>query len=180
MSLSDGLNYDRLRDSDKPQPKTRVEFSAVVSATARQARDSTANAVDPREVALTIWTFIQKTPQPFGRRQGEIVTALLVPNPQMLACLTPFIAVRLYSTSTGAKLGEQMSQFVAEGALNFCGSVFMQPRVQQDQFPPIIGATRATFQAGIPFHSDFTGNATSSAGQQQLARFQLQIGILTG
>jgi hypothetical protein len=58
------------------------------------------------------------------------VAARFVADSQVLACLAPFIAVRQDTTATRAKLGEQVSELMPRRAVNFCGAVFMKPRIQ--------------------------------------------------
>jgi hypothetical protein len=82
-----------------------------------------------RKITLTVWTFVKKTSRTFADRKRQVVAALFVVDPKIAARLTPFVAMRQDSASAGAKLGEEMRQFMTKGEINLCRSVLAKSRI---------------------------------------------------
>jgi hypothetical protein len=106
------------------------------------------------KVALTMWTLVQVAPSAFVDRERKIMTALLVRDSKIAASPLPVGAVRQDPAPTGAKLGENMSQFMAQGAIDF-GRILNEQRIQRNQFLAIIRATSSRSQTRIPFDAKF-------------------------
>jgi len=101
------------------QPKPRVEFTAVVRSAAGQARHGTACAVDARKFLAAIWAPIHETRRVSFRREREIVAALFIRDSQIAASLPPLGAMGQDAPPTGAKLSEDMREFMAQSAIDF-------------------------------------------------------------
>jgi hypothetical protein len=97
------------------------------------------------------------------------MTALLVGDSQVAACLLPLKAMRQDAAPTGANLSENMGQFMSQRAIDF-GRMLTQLWIQTNSFLTIIGATSTSFQARIPFHANFGRDAIRTVGTQKLAR----------
>ena len=63
---------------------------AATSQTGNRALDSP----DTREIALTIRAFVNVTPGAFADREGEIVTAPFIADPEIITSGAPFRTVR--------------------------------------------------------------------------------------
>jgi hypothetical protein len=63
-----------------PQPKTRIEFSAVVRTATGQTCNCASYPTHAMEITLAIWTFVEVSPSAFAYRERKIVTALLITN----------------------------------------------------------------------------------------------------
>jgi hypothetical protein len=107
--------------------KSHIEFAAVVRSAAGQARDWARDPPHTREIALTMWTLVQAA-SAFASCERQIMTALLAADSQIAASLPPLCAMGQDAAPTGAKLSEDMRQFMAEGAIDF-GWMLKQPRI---------------------------------------------------
>ena len=85
---------------------------------ANQAGDCTANATDPRKLALAVTATIKKTTCDAPSRQRQFVAGAFAFEPKIPASPAPFRAVREDSMPAGPELRQQMSQFVAQGSVN--------------------------------------------------------------
>ena len=83
---------------------------------------------EPAKLLTTIRTAIDKPRDVSSRRKRQIVTALLVGDSQVATGLPPLVAVRQNPPTTGAKLGENMRQLMAQRAIDF-GRMLEQPRI---------------------------------------------------
>jgi hypothetical protein len=111
-----------------------------------ETRNGAFYSTRPGKIALTMWTSVQVAPSAFVDGERKIMTAPLVRDSQVAASLSPVGAVRQDQAPTGAKLGEDMSQFMAQGAIDF-GRMLNELRIQRNQFLAIISATSGRFQA---------------------------------
>jgi len=102
----------------KLQPEALVILSMCEPSAANQAGDCTANATDPRKLALAVTATIKKTTCDAPSRQRQFVAGALAIEPEIPAGPTPFRAVREDSMPASPELGEQMSQLVAQGPVN--------------------------------------------------------------
>jgi hypothetical protein len=62
-----------------------------------------------------------------------------------MASLSPLGAMRQNPVSASAKLSENMSQFMAQSAIDFRRMV-NQPRIQRNEFLAIVSATGSCFE----------------------------------
>jgi hypothetical protein len=95
-------------------------------AAAGETGDCTAQAADSRKLLTTIRTAIDESRRVSFRREGKIMTALLVCDSQIDTRLPPFGAVRQNSASPGAKLSQNMGEFMAQSAIDFGGMLEQQ------------------------------------------------------
>jgi hypothetical protein len=93
------------------------------------------------------------------------MTALFIRDSQIAASLPPLEAMGQDAAPTGAKLSEDMREFMAQGAINFA-RMLKQSRVQRNDLLPIIRAARSCFQARIPFNTQFRRDSHCAIGAQ--------------
>jgi hypothetical protein len=144
-----------------------------------QASNRATDSSHPREIALAIWTFVKKPTKPLADWKWKIVATFLAVDFQIVTGRAPFFPVRQYSSASGAELGEQMCQLMAQRAINLGRAKFVEPLVERNQLGAIIGPAGATFQPGIPFHVDESGEPNGVKMDQQLARFHFQSNVTT-
>ena len=92
----------------KLEPKLRVKFPVVVRTAAGQTRDRASDSPRARKIDQTIWAAINKTPDAFMPREGEIVTTLFVADAEIVARRAPFQTVRQDAPPAGTKLREKV------------------------------------------------------------------------
>lgn len=136
------------------QPESRVEFSAIMRAAARQTRNRAANPADPSKIAAAIRTFVKKTPRAFCNGERQIVAAFFIANAKIAASLVPFGSMRQKAAPTHPKLREKMCELMTKRAIDFRFSVFRKAWVQRNQLGAIICAAGTTFQARVPFDTN--------------------------
>jgi hypothetical protein len=90
-----------------------------VFAAAGKTGDRAAHPADPRELLAAIRTAIDESRCVSSRRKWQIVTALLVSDPQIGASLPPLRAMSQNPSSASAKLGKNMCQLVPQGPIDF-------------------------------------------------------------
>ena len=84
------------------------------------------DALDParaRKIFAAIRTAINEPRGVSSRRKRQIVAALFVGDSQVHTGVLPFDAVRSNPSAASAKLGENMSQLMPHGAIDF-GRIF--------------------------------------------------------
>ena len=155
----DFARNDKLSCRHQPQPEPRVEFSAIMRATARQTRNRAANSARPRKIAAAVRTFVKKTPRAFCNGKGEIVAAFFIADAKIEASLAPFRSMRQNAAPAGPKLREKMRELMTKSAIDFGFSVFSKSWIQRNQFVAIIGAAGATFQTRVPFYTNEARNS---------------------
>lgn len=128
-------------------------------ATAGEAGDSAANFSHARKSFGAVRAFVEKTADAFGDREGEIVTTFFVGDSQIATGIAPFGSVRCdASTIFCAQMREDVRELVQKRALDFVGMI-AQSRIERDEFFAEVGAAGAGFQARVPFHANFIGDA---------------------
>ena len=137
---------------DKTEPKARVEFSAIVRATTGEAGDNPSNSMHTRERCAALRTFVNETSRAPADGKWQLMATLFAIDAKIATGSAPLDAVRSDAPISGPGLRKQVRQFVSQRLLNFRGTVFVQTRVQRDEFSPPIGASGASFQTRIPFH----------------------------
>src|SRR5262249_10519887 len=111
-----------------------------------ETRNGAFYSTHSRKVALTIWTPVQVAPSGFADGERKIMTALLVRDSQIAASSAPLVSMRQNSATAGAKLGKNMSQFMAQSAIDF-GRMLNELRIQRNQFLATISATSRRSEA---------------------------------
>ena len=89
----------------KLQPEALVVLSMCEPSAANQAGDCTANATDPRKLALAVAATIKKTTCSAARRQRQFVAGALALDLKIPAGATPFRSVRSDAVPTSPELG---------------------------------------------------------------------------
>jgi hypothetical protein len=97
-----------------------------MSATTGETRDRAPNPPDSSEVALAIWTFVEKTVSPPTNWERQIVTTFLVADAEIMAGGPPFFAMGHDPFSVRAKLSQQMRELVSKGSIDFGGAMLPQ------------------------------------------------------
>ena len=138
-------------------------------AATRQARDGAANPAHAREFFATVRAAINKARGIFHRRKRQIMAARFISDSQIATSRAPFVAMRQNPAASGAKLGEQMCEFVSKRAIDFAGLI-AQSRIKQNQLAAIIRPSSATFQARVPFDANFVCNQRRTVAAQKLTR----------
>jgi hypothetical protein len=100
------------------QPKPRIEVAAVMFSAACETSNRAADAAHAREFLAAIRATINKTDHVSFGREWKIVTTGFVADFQIATRRTPFRTVRSNSSSSDAKLREQMRQLVSERTID--------------------------------------------------------------
>jgi hypothetical protein len=80
------------------------------------------------------------------------MTRALIPNAQITASILPLATMRQNASSFAeSKLGEQMSQLMAQRSIDFSRAKFLQSWIERNEETPEIGATYRGAHAPIPF-----------------------------
>jgi hypothetical protein len=129
----------------QPQPKTRIEFAAIMRATTSQTCNCTFDPAHTRKIAPATWTPVKIAPSTFTDWERQIVTPLLVANPKIAASLPPFNTMRQDPAPTRTKLRQDMRQFVAQSSVDL-SRMMNELGIQRDQFGAIIGSAGSCFE----------------------------------
>ena len=105
--------------------------------------------------------------------------ARFVGDPKVAAGVSPFRAVGRQAAPARAELGQEMGQFMAQGAVDLGGVVFAQTRIQGDEGAAEIGPAGGAEKASIPFDAEIASQFRSIEGLEQFPRFGLEIDITT-
>ena len=115
----------------------------------RAATGQTCNCTfDPahtRKIAPAPWTPVKIAPSTFADWEWQVMTALLVADPKIAASRPPFNAMRQNPAPARTKLRQNMSQFMAQSAIDFRRMV-NQPRIQRNEFLAIVSAAGSCFE----------------------------------
>ena len=148
-----------------------LELAAIKFSAAIQAGDRASNWPDPRELLSAARTCVKVTPGAALHRKRQGVGARFVADPQIAASLSPFGAVRRKTAAAGAKLGQEMGQFVSQSAVDLARIVFAQTRIKRDQRPTKIGPAGRAEKPGIPFDLHVARQFGGAQGLQQFPGF---------
>ena len=85
--------------------------------------------------------------------------------------------MRRDAAAAGAELGEQMSQLVAQGAVDLRRVVLAQARIQRDEFAAIIRAPGGAEKPRVPFHLHRGREFRRVQRLQHFAGFRFEVGI---
>src|SRR5437867_6062048 len=88
----------------KLEPKARIEFAAVVFATAGETGDRATHAADAREFGVAVWTAVNETRRKRARGERQIVTASFIGDAEVTTGRAPFRSVRCDPAPAGAEL----------------------------------------------------------------------------
>ena len=161
----------------KPEPRLWIEFSAIEFPAAIQARHRAFNPPDPREFFPAARTTIEKSPGARANRKRQGMAARFVGDAKIAASPAPLGAMRQDAPRTSAELGEQVGEFVAQGAIDLGGIVFAKSWIERDQVAARIGAARGAEETRVPFHLDFARELLGVEWRQDFARFGFERGI---
>jgi hypothetical protein len=103
-------------------------------------------------------------------RQREIVAALLVRQPEVVACLAPLRSMRRDTPPACAVVCEQMRQLVPQGAIDFPIAKLAQPWIERDERPRGLRGPCSAAHARIPNHAHFSRKRTAAERSEELAR----------
>lgn len=106
-----------------------IEFSAIEFSAAIQAGDRAPDSTDPGKRFSAAGALVKVTAGAALHRKRQRMRARFVADPQITAGLAPFGTVRRETAAARAKLGEEMREFVAQGAIDFARVMFAQARV---------------------------------------------------
>ena len=150
---------------------------AVVRTAAGQTRNRAFDSPDARKIEKTIRAFVNESSRPCAGGEGEIVAALFVADPQIMASRPPLVSMRQDVASTDTKLSEEMRELVTKCPFDFHG-ILLQAWIQRNQSPAIIRAAGACLQTRIPFHANFFRDAGGAECSQEFARPARKIDVL--
>ena len=167
------------RSPNDLQFEARIVTPATESAAAGKTGGETPQGASSRKNAATIRTRINETTSLTPDRKWQLVTAILIANPQIGACPSPFRAVRQNTPPARACLREQMCQFVAESPIDFCVAVCGQPAVQPNASISVFGATGRGTQARRPLDDDLFGENGGTVRPQENPSHLFQFWIAT-
>ena len=95
-----------------------------MSAAAFYAGRITPEGLHPRDTRAAGRAAIVVPPGDLPTRERQFVGAFFIGQPQIFASAAPFRAMRVNAPPAGAHVGEQVRQFVPEGARDFLGAKF--------------------------------------------------------
>ena len=104
-----------------------------------------------------------------------MVVRLLVGDAEIGAGLAPFGTVRLDAPTPGAVVGDQVSEFVFEGALDLTLKVF-EEWVELDFPRGVAGKTGRAVKAAIPVNADQFGRTVEAELMQPFPALFFQLG----
>jgi hypothetical protein len=102
------------------------------------------------------------------------VAASLVADAKIMAGLAPLGAVRSDAAASDTELRQQVCQLVAKGALDLCGIMFAQPRIQGDELAARIGSPGRAEKAGVPFDAELACQFVGLEPAQDLLGFRFE------
>ncbi len=84
-----------------------------------QACDRTFDSAHPRKLARAIRAFVEKPRSMHADWERKIVTTHLIADPEIKAGATPLQSMRQNPPAATTELGDEMSEFMAKGPVNF-------------------------------------------------------------
>jgi hypothetical protein len=101
--------------------------------------------------------------------ERQIVASPFISNGEIAAGISPLVTVWQDSPPTGAKLREQMGQFVTKRPINFRSAMLGQSRIERNELLAEISAAGAGSQTRIPFHANESRKFCCSRGRKNFA-----------
>ena len=144
-----------------------MKSTAVVTATAAQARPPAPERFDPGKLGPAGGTDIKVFPRPTPDGEREGVAPRFPGNTQVAAGLSPFGAVRVDPAAPNAPLRQKVGQLVPKGTVDLRFADTLQKRVERDQHPPGIRPPGSRSQTAAPFHQHFFGERAGVHAVQQ-------------
>jgi hypothetical protein len=80
-------------------------------------------------------------------------------NAQVTTGRPPFAAMRKNAAAAGAMLGQKMGEFVAQSALDFFDTEFLQHGIEHDASAAWLGATDRRAHARVPLDAQARGQS---------------------
>jgi hypothetical protein len=115
-----------------------------------------------------------------AQRERQIVAARFAVNPQIGAGPPPFHPVWGDPPTTGAKLREQMCQFMAKGPVNFRFTVGAETPVEQNASGLAFHAAGGGAEASRPFNPNLRGQSGCTLLQKEVAGRGFERSIAAG
>lgn len=151
-------NYQRSRKLtggiafDKVKPETFIVFSRGKFPATREAGSGSADTAHPREMPLTVPATISVTTAQSTANQWQGMTGRFARNSKVATGFAPFPPMG-QNPSPRPGIGQQMSQLVAQRAVDFGLTKFLQGRIQQYEGVLEVRAAHRRPHAMIPIHS---------------------------
>jgi hypothetical protein len=153
-----------------------VVFSVIVFTAAFDAGGFSAQGFHSSQHSIAGWTRVEELSRLALPFEWQFMTALFVRNSKILAGLAPFRSVGLDPSPPHAVLGEKVSEFVTQCALNFHRGNFHELGIQHDHpFTPI-SHSGCRAERGIP--KDACLQFSAARGLQKLVCKILQKRII--
>lgn len=105
------------------------------------------------EIAPATGTGVKVAPLQPANREGQVVAARFIRDPEIGAGAAPFLPVRRDPAPSGAGLREEMRQLVAQGAIDLALAVRGQAAVENHARLVAFGATGRRAEPRRPFHA---------------------------
>jgi hypothetical protein len=107
-----------------------VVFAAIVLSAAFDAGSLAAENLHAGKDRGALGAGVEKLPHDAAAFEREIMATRLIGNSEIRASLVPLLAMGFDTATTDTVLGQEMSQLVAQGALDFCGRNLQELRIQ--------------------------------------------------
>jgi hypothetical protein len=159
------------------QPEPRIEFPLVMRAATGQAGNGAADPANPVKIALTIRALVKKASRAPTDREWQIVTPRFFRNAKVATSFAPFRSMRADATTSHAKLCQQMSKLMFEGAVDFLGPMLMKPGIERNQGIARIGAASACPQSRVPLDAKFLRDARGACRIKNHPGLRFELGI---
>src|SRR6185369_909760 len=140
------------------QLKARIIAPAVERTAAGETRGGATQRAGSWKNAPAIWTEIEVPASLPSDREGEIVAARFIGNPQICAGTVPIMAMRRDPATACARLRQQVSEFMAQRAVDLRFTVFAKPAVEKDASTGEFRATGGGTQTARPFNTHLGGD----------------------
>ncbi len=131
--------------------------AAIKGAATGQAGRGTPQRPGAREFPPAMRTAITIAARQAADGEGELMAARFPRDPEIGAGTPPIRSVRGEAAAAGAKLGQEMGQLVAQGAIDLGRAVGGQARIQKHPTAGKFGPAGGGTQAPRPFHLHASG-----------------------
>jgi hypothetical protein len=134
------------------QAETVIVLAGREFATASQAGGSTPDPACPWKKAKAAATSVNVRAGQTSRFERQLVTGALAADAEIMTGEAPFRTMDENAAPAGAKLGEQMGEFVTKRAIYFVLPESLQEWIERNNTAQRIGTTNGGSQPRIPFH----------------------------
>ena len=152
------------------QRESFVEMAAIVAPAAGETCYAAPDLSDAREILATLRAAIEKRPRPRLPRERERMTALLVANAEIAARLAPFWSVRRNPPPLPAGMRDEVSELVAQRAIDLLRTVRSEQRIERDEVVPVISAPGGGAESRAPLDANALGQGCQTDVAQHFAR----------